>query len=122
MTWNITLRTRRPREVSDFAHQKFCLTPIFLKSEKYVWASLTYSQDFSKICCRVKTWSAVLRPGRIPHWVISSFGSIFRGISFQGTRHIFPGRIIASHGLLAIKRMQLHKVCHENAACALQTK
>jgi len=35
------------------------------------------SQDFLKICSGVEIWSVVLRLGRKPHWVSSSFGSIY---------------------------------------------
>ena len=45
--------------------------------------SFANSQDFSKICPRVKVWSMVLRPGRKPHWPFSNFLGIF----FQGTWH-----------------------------------
>jgi len=48
-------------------------------------------QDFSKICWRAKVLSVVLQPGHKMHWLAHSFGSIFRGIFFQDTKHsMFP--------------------------------
>jgi len=46
------------------------------RSTKHVYTFLAYSQDFSKICWRVKIRSVVLRPERKPHWVSCSFDSI----------------------------------------------
>ena len=59
-------------EVRNFASQKFCLTPVisFLRLYK-----TGYSQYFSKICWRVKIWSAAVRPGRKRHWLSSSVSS-----------------------------------------------
>ena len=50
--------------------------------------SLPSSQDYSKICFRVKIWFVVRRPRRKPHWPSSSFDSTI-------SRHLytFPGKL-----------------------------
>ena len=39
----------------------------FSRSTKHALTSFAYSHDFSKIYCKAKIWSIVLRPGRKPH-------------------------------------------------------
>jgi len=66
----------------------------FSRLTKHVQTSLAYSQDFSKICWRVKIWSVVLRPGREPHWVSSSFDSIIsRHLVSRHLAYTFLGRL-----------------------------
>ena len=48
----------------------------FPRSTEHVYTSLAYCKDLWKIFWIVKTWSLVLRSGRKPHWVSSSFSSI----------------------------------------------
>ena len=59
---------------------------VFSKLTKHTKTFFAYSQDFSKICLRVKIWSVVLRPGRKLHWPFLSFDStISRNFFFQST-------------------------------------
>jgi len=56
----------------------------FSKSTKHAKRPMPYSQDFSKICFRVKIWPGVLRPERKSHYLSSSLDSIIsRHFSFQ---------------------------------------
>ena len=52
----------------------------FPRSTKHMHMSLACSQDFSKICWRVRLSSIVQRK---PHWVLSSFGSIIFAASWH---------------------------------------
>ena len=66
----------------------------FSRSTKHTKRSLPYSQDFLKICFRVKIWSVVLRPGRKPHW--SSFPFDFSISRHFLSRHLaftFPSKL-----------------------------
>ena len=53
-----------------------------------------YSQDFSKICFRLKIWSVVLRPRRKPHWPISNCWQLRR----LGKGVVFTTTLIALSG------------------------
>ena len=55
----------------------------FPRSTNHVYKSLAWSQDFVKICWRVKICSAVLRPRQNTLWVSSSFGSIICASSWH---------------------------------------
>ena len=63
----------------------------FSGPRKHAKTSFAYSQNFSKICLRVKIWFVVLRPGRQPHWPSSNFDS--RHFFSRHLAYIFSGRL-----------------------------
>ena len=65
----------------------------FSRSTKFAKTPFGYSQDFSRICLRVKIWSVVLRPGQKPHWPSSNFDfTISRHFLLRHLAYISPGR------------------------------
>ena len=68
----------------------------FSRSTKHAKRSLPYSQNYSKICFRIKIWSVVLRPGQKPHWPSSSFDStISRHFLSRHLAYTFPGKLMS---------------------------
>ena len=69
----------------------------FPRSTEHVYTSLAYCKDLWKIFWIVKAWSLVLRTGRKPHWVSSSFASIIS--------RLFVNALGIHFSMLLIKRV-----------------
>jgi len=92
LTWWPVTGGRQHRSPATLLSKAFPEQPggMLLRGRQNIfWTSSAYSQDFSKISCRVKAWSVVLRPGRKILWVSFSFDSIISRHHFSGNLHIF---------------------------------
>ena len=79
----------------------------FSRSTKHAKMSFANSQDFWKVCLRVKFWSVVLRPGRKPHWPFSNFDStISRYFFSRHFAHTFPGRLRSDNSQYFVHSLQ----------------
>ena len=76
----LTPNSRKPFQSLSRGTQSYAVS----RSTKHAKTFLTYYQDFSKICFRVKIWSVVLRPERKRTDHLPVLIPLFVGISFQG--------------------------------------
>ena len=80
----------------------------FARSTKHAKRSFPYSQDFSKICFRVKVWSVILRPGQKPHWQSCSF-------DFTISRHFLSRHLACT----LPSKLRVISLCSTFIACGL---